>query len=416
MAYFNPQETPRQSVSDQESETSDMTEDEPIPTRRFIQSLTEEAKQILRESSVAECMSFIYNTGYGTCTRHCCRVLQDGQRPEMFSPALDPELSPKNIDGSTKISQWFVPNMLRLRSNGHNNAADVQTMVPLISKFLEVKCQDDARGKSIMNSLTEDAAWLPPNILYRISAERFAYADQRAFLLLDPAMVQRQCDLKSKRDATHRNLEETVLFSLPPAWFSDMVFWGRPAKGYDELSKAYLAWRKVWYVRVFRPDSKSIPARIEFLESNLKRIIPILHLWGNVQNDYNLYHYQELTRKDLRYTYEQEPEALRYILENLSYWKEECQILNDYVGLRREIPQDQFHSAKRAAQRAGTAMDNLLQAEEALKKTMCIANKCIQQQKFYIAKQRFLEIQRALFERPIPGGREVAELIKKGLM
>ncbi|KAH7023496.1 hypothetical protein EDB80DRAFT_886061 [Ilyonectria destructans] len=416
MSSINSQEPPRQPVSDQESETFDMTEHYPRLPQRFVRSLTEEAQQLLRESSLTECMSFIYNTGYGTCTKHCCQVLRNGQLPEMFGPALDPELSPKNIDGSTKISQWFIPNMPRLRSDGYTDAADVQTIVPLISKFWEVKCQDDARGKSIINSLTEDAAWLPHNILDRISVERFAYANQRAFLLLDPAMVRRERDLRSKRKATHKFWEDNILFSLPPVWLSDMVFWSRPAKGFDELSKAYLAWRKVWYLFVFRPDPKAIPLRIEFFESSLKPIIPFLHLWGNVQNDYNLYHYQELTRKDLRYTYEQEPEALRYILENLSYWKEECQTLNDYVGLRREMPRNQFHSAKRAAQRAGTAMDNLLQAEEALKKTMCNANKCIQQQKFYIAKQRFLEIQLALFEKPIPGGRELAELIKKGLV
>ncbi|KAF7551585.1 hypothetical protein G7Z17_g4910 [Cylindrodendrum hubeiense] len=381
---------------------TDWTLQRPETIGHYAGSLSEEAKQLLSESSLTQCMSFIYNTGYGTCTEHCCKNITTKTKslPTMFEPALNPKLSPKNVDNSTKLSQWSILDNTKLGSNRCAHDTDVESIIPLISKFWKVKCQEDAKGKYGIG-IWDDNVQLPRHILARPSVEYRAYIHQRTFQLLDKTMIQQAWVVRLKRDSARRFLEEIVLFSQVPVWFSDTVFWSRPANGFDELSKLYLAWRKVWYSLVFRPNPDHVINRVLTVERKINNIIPYLHLWGDVQNDYNLYHYQELTRKDLRYTYEQEPQALRYILENLSLWKEECQILNDYVGMRRSLSRDQFHEAKRAAQRAGTAMERLLHAEEVLKGHRSNENKRTRQRLFYIAKQRFLGVQAAVFDLPI---------------
>ncbi|KAH7170498.1 hypothetical protein EDB81DRAFT_909062 [Dactylonectria macrodidyma] len=384
---------------------------------QYFGSLSDEAKLLLKWCPIDWCMSFIYNTGYIACTEHCCNNNDDETRsPEtLFIPHFNPSALPaKRVNASTKLIQWFIPDSTRApKTDDTKDVVILEDVDEPLSDFWAAKMLDDHRGKDVSDIIDMDLSTLPPAQLHQVMALRNEYLRHRMNQTRHPAVADRTGHLTEKRNFTRHFMEKYVLFSLPLAWLADTAFWSRPAKGFDELSKAYLAWRKIWFTFVFRQGAEPISPRLELLESSIQHILPILNLWGDVRNDYNLYHYGELTRRDLRYTYEQEPDALHYLLANNSIWKEECLILDNYVGLRREMNRDHFHLAKRAAQRAGTAMDNLLQAEANMKadkdKSKESANKFARQKMLYIAKSRFLEIEAAYLGHPIPGGPETQQ-------
>ncbi|KAH7162606.1 hypothetical protein B0J13DRAFT_633615 [Dactylonectria estremocensis] len=375
---------------------------------QYTESLSEEAKLLLKWCPLEWCMSFVYDTGYVACTEHCCNH-NGTQREKLFVPRFDLSAQPtKCVNASAKLSQWFIPDNMRIpRMDGSQDVVVLEGIDITLSDYWAAKLLENREGEDLVGIIDLDLSTVPPHMLAPVSTQCAQLIRRRGEHKYDPTLAQRTRDLTEKRNYTRWFMEKNILLSQPPAWLADTVFWSRPANGFDEVAKAYLAWRKIWFTFVFREGAEPVSARIELLESSIQHILPILHPWGDVRNDYNLYHYGELTRKDLRYTYEQEPEALYYLLANNTVWKKECEILDNYVGLRREMHREQFHRAKRAAQRAGTAMDNLVQAETKMKtdpnKANECANKVTRQKMLYIAKSRFLEIEHVYLKEPIPG-------------
>ncbi|KAK7432071.1 hypothetical protein QQZ08_001361 [Neonectria magnoliae] len=355
-----------------------------------------EARLLLKRSSLTQCMSFIINIGYSPCTEHCCRPPTSEPRRETFGPNIDPALTQEAVGSATKLQQWDLVEGRVSQDVGNEG----HRFYRLISHF--------SQSDMTMDMTRPGDEWEKrPDIDYRdVPTERLLYFIEYDRQQRDPTVTGRSLELKVKRDVINAHFENNLFFKLPAAWFADNVFWSRPTDGYDELSKMYMAWRKLWYVYVFRTDYQAtgVSTRLENIEDITLPILSQLKMWGNLQNDYNLYHFQELSRVDLRYTYEHEPEGIFHMLSNLAEWKEECQIINDYVGLRRDMSKHQFHAARRAAQRAGSAMDHVARAEkdgyDHLSKI----------QVMYTAKLRYLELRAILCLCPIPGGLE-AEVI-----
>ncbi|KAI5465764.1 hypothetical protein BGZ63DRAFT_420311 [Mariannaea sp. PMI_226] len=228
--------------------------------------------------------------------------------------------------------------------------------------------------------------------------------------LNSPDIMEQVACLRHRRHDTVCYFEKNVL-SFCLNIIASCFFWDGIQPGFDALSKGYLAWRAMWYLFVFRNTedmSERRKARKDGTGLDLiwnaveRKLFREVQLWGNIENDWNLYHYQELTAKDLRYLYEQDVDCLRYILENLKYWDVECQILNDYVGLRRYMPREQFHKAKTEAQRAGTAMRRVLEAEDRLGQSGKPLDLEVLGRRIYAAKTCFLQLRGVLCAKPIP--------------
>lgn len=171
--------------------------------------------------------------------------------------------------------------------------------------------------------------------------------------------------LEAERKAVFRSYLDIVIVH-PPMEISESILQIQPTPGGEEIRWGYLAWRRIWYDTIFRPCENS-KDRCTRKDPWIADIFPDLRMWGDLRNDYELYKRKYLTAKTLTYAYELSPQAIVYLLENPLY-EDEIQWLNDFVGMRRQMPSEQFKVAKRAVQRLGTAMTKLLQYEEAVAK------------------------------------------------
>ncbi|KAK7404190.1 hypothetical protein QQX98_010032 [Neonectria punicea] len=257
-----------------------------------------EARQLIVRCSLSQCMWFIYNTGVDTCTGYCCQT-SDQAPPQIFGPEIDPGLSPSKIHTVTKLAQWSIHNDAWDCSDDYKIATDYQEIAWVISKCYEAQPKVDRPGRLE-----------PPRHVYKAIRRRSAYTMERDSQRRDPTIGRRADELKHKREDVHDQFENNFLFSEVPCRVSTAVFWSVPSNGYDEFSKAYLAWRKIWHTFVFRTDPERLSVRMKIVKSIIGDAVSKVRMWGNIENDFSLYHYQELTRDDLRYTYDQEPETL----------------------------------------------------------------------------------------------------------
>lgn len=105
-----------------------------------------------------------------------------------------------------------------------------------------------------------------------------------------------------------------------------------PDPGYDELQKAYLAWRKSWCALGINldlastlQDARTIPGAVDALRT--------LNMWGDILNDYTLYVQGHYTSNDLRVLYGLGPSAIEYFLSARSSWQNEIESLEAFIGL-----------------------------------------------------------------------------------
>ncbi|KPM44414.1 hypothetical protein AK830_g2104 [Neonectria ditissima] len=364
---------------------SSSSDDESHCPQGFVSS---EAQGLIEKFSLGQCMSFIYNTGYSKCTEHCCGHSISEPHWSMFGPNIDPAESPRGIWPVAKLRQWMISTETGDAAKEAGDSAE--RISRFISEFSRFEFTKDHTWAA------DDLAMIPHINKDAVPQSRLDYLGELDRQRKDPTVSSKIREIKASREAVESHFATSLFFKLPPAWLADTVFWSRPTKGYDELCKGYLAWRKLWHVYVFRED-EAISCRLENIQGCILPLVPRLRMWGNVQNDYNLYHFQELSRKELRYMYEQEPESLLHMLSNLVRWKEECQILNDFVGLRRGVCKEKFHETKRAAQRAGSAMVRVVAADNHNSSNLK------RESETYTAKLRFLEFRAALCSGPVSG-------------
>lgn len=153
----------------------------------------------------------------------------------------------------------------------------------------------------------------------------------------------------------------TLLSRLPVGFLSLKVYEQSPdgasVDAESEIYMAYLACRKFWIQRCFMLENGKpvgIPANLAFMIPELET----MQLWGDISADLGLYKQGVISAETFKYMYEVSVEHSND-LAFYPKWHVQRHYLNDYVGRRRDLPKNQFHVAKRAAQRIAVAMEKL---------------------------------------------------------
>lgn len=212
----------------------------------------------------------------------------------------------------------------------------------------------------------------------------------------------REAVITGYRDHVLTSFETLVFPCVPPRWLADVVFWDAPLPGFDEISKGYLAWRKIWHRHVF----KSSPAaqtceKMALVEPLIKPLLegadgPGFQMWGSIQNDYVLYCRGELDKEALEYTYELELPGIEFMLTNLDDWKNECEWLNDYAGMRRHLTSATCRIVWQAARRAAVSLEMLARSEKSATSDDSLPVHQMLEVERYTVRQNFMDLRAKL--------------------
>ena len=139
-----------------------------------------------------------------------------------------------------------------------------------------------------------------------------------------------------------------------------------PLSPEDQIEKFYQSLRVAWHWTVFQSQNYTRAYAEDPMPAHLPRGLAQLNeslegglvMWGDLHSDVIICKMGLIYPRAIEYAYQVELKTADYMIAS-GDWNMEIRWLNEYAGLRRYMPKEQFGLVKRSVQRAAVAMDKV---------------------------------------------------------
>jgi hypothetical protein len=136
----------------------------------------------------------------------------------------------------------------------------------------------------------------------------------------------------------HVSCFEGILGSSLPCMMVGLALNESLEHGYDELQKAYLAWRKSRYAFKVNPGDE-LASEIRHVRNvpGAMYALSMLNMWGDILNDHALFIQGYYTERDLYELYGLNPVVIEYLFSHRFDWDKEIESVEAFAGLMSSL-------------------------------------------------------------------------------